>query len=202
MLLFKRQFYLLQKDTEEKIINIKDLKLVGEHNYQNVMAGIITAKIIGLSNEQIEERLRTFNPPEHRCEFVKTINGISFYNDSKATNPEAAIVAIKAFENKNLTLIAGGRDKNTDLTEFCSYVNKFVKTVILIGEATQRFNEELNKNGFANIIFANSLQEAIDKSIEINSEIVLLSPACASFDMFNSFEHRGEVFKDYVKSKE
>lgn len=190
-----------KKEQEEKIIELSEIQLVGEHNYQNVMASVISAKIIGLSNEIIKEQIMSFKAPEHRCEYVETINNIKFYNDSKATNPEASIVAIKSFIDKNLTLIAGGRDKNTDLTEFCQYVKNHAKTVILLGEATQRFEENLINNGFSNIIKATSMEEAIDKSIEINSEIVLLSPACASFDMYDNFEQRGEHFKNYVKSK-
>lgn len=191
-----------KKDKEEEIIKLKEISLVGEHNYQNAMCAIIVAKLTGISNEHIRERIMSFKAVEHRIEYVANINGKSFYNDSKATNPEASFVAIKSFEGKNLTLIAGGRDKNTDLTEFCQdYINKYVSTVILIGEATQRFKENMEKNGFTNIILANTMQEAIDISITLDTEIVLLSPACASYDMFNSYEHRGEVFKDYVKSK-
>ncbi len=191
-----------KKDKEEEIIKLKEISLVGEHNYQNAMCAIIVAKLTGISNEHIRERIMSFKAVEHRIEYVANINGKSFYNDSKATNPEASFVAIKSFEGKNLTLIAGGRDKNTDLTEFCqNYINKYVSTVILIGEATQRFKENMEKNGFTNIILANTMQEAIDISMTLDTEIVLLSPACASYDMFNSYEHRGEVFKDYVKSK-
>ena len=175
---------------------------MGEHNWQNTMCAIIIAKLTGISNENIKESIMSFKPVEHRIEYVANINGKSFYNDSKATNPEASFVAVKSFNGKNLTLIAGGRDKNTDLTEFCTeYINKYVSTVILIGEATQRFKENMEKNGFNNIILANSLQEAVDISLTLNTQVILLSPACASYDMFNSYEHRGEVFKDYVKSK-
>ncbi len=191
-----------KRTKEEEIIKLNEIKLVGEHNYQNVMCAIVTAKLIGISNEHIKEQIMSFKPVEHRIEYVKVINGKSFYNDSKATNPEASFVAIKAFEGKKLTLIAGGRDKNTDLTEFCrDYINKYVSTAILIGEAAQRFKENMEKNGFTNIILSNSLEEAVDTSLTLDNEIVLLSPACASYDMFNSYEHRGEVFKDYVKSK-
>ena len=127
-------------------------------------------------------------------------NGITFYNDSKATNPEASIVAINSFTNQNVVLIAGGRDKNTDLKEFCNSVKEHITTVILIGEATERFNNNLLENGFSNIIFENTIQSAIDKAIELKPDIVLLSPACASFDMFKSYEERGEVFREYVLS--
>ncbi len=187
---------------EEEIIKLNEISLVGEHNYQNVMCAVIIAKLTGISNEHIKEQIMSFKPVEHRIEYVAETNGKSFYNDSKATNPEASFVAIKAFEGKKLTLIAGGRDKNTDLTEFCKdYINKYVTTVILIGEASQRFKENMEKNGFTNIILSNSLEEAVDTSLTLSNEIVLLSPACASYDMFNSYEHRGEVFKEYVKSK-
>lgn len=198
----KNKAIYFKRTTEEKIINLNEIKLVGEHNYQNVMCGIIIAKLTGISNEHIKERIMSFEPVEHRIEYAGKINGKLFYNDSKATNPEASFVAIKAFEGKKLTLIAGGRDKNTDLTEFCrDYINKYVSTVILIGEATERFKENIEKNGFHNIILAKSLENAVDISLTLNDEIVLLSPACASYDMFKSYEHRGEVFKNYVKSK-
>lgn len=190
---------------EEFIISIKDCPLVGEHNYQNIMCAIIVAKLIGLDNEKIKTAIKSFKAPEHRLEFVRNYKGIEFYNDSKATNPEAAIVAIKSFNDKDVTLIAGGRDKNTDLTEFCEAIKKHIKTVILIGEASERFAENLNKHGFNNIIFESSinkgLENAIDKAIELNPQVILLSPACASFDMFRSYENRGEVFKEYVLSK-
>lgn len=193
--------YFKRKKIEEHIIDLKDCPLVGEHNYQNIMCAVIVAKLVGLDNEKIKSAIKTFTSPEHRLEFVSEYKGIKFYNDSKATNPEAAIVAVKSFNDADVTLIAGGRDKNTDLTEFCQEIKKHIKTVILIGEATRRFNENLKKNGFDNIIFEETIQSAIDKSIELKSQIVLLSPACASFDMFKSYEERGKVFKDYVLSK-
>ena len=128
-------------------------------------------------------------------------NGITFYNDSKATNPEASLVAINSFDNCNVTLIAGGRDKMTDLSEFCEAVKKHINTVILIGEATDRFEESLKNSGFNNIIKENSMQSAVDKSIELSPDVVLLSPACASFDMFSGYEERGRIFKEDVLSK-
>ncbi len=185
----------------EKIIELKESPLVGHHNYQNIMCGIICAKLCGMENEDILEKIKSFRAPEHRLEKVRELNGITFYNDSKATNPEASIVAIDSFNNTNVALILGGRDKNTDLTQMCESINKHIKTVLLIGEATERFEENLKKNGFDNIIKTETMENAIDKAIDLKPDIVLLSPACASFDMFKSYEHRGEVFKEYVLSK-
>jgi len=185
----------------EEIISLSDCPLVGHHNYQNIMCGIICAKLCGVKTEDIRERIMSFRAPEHRLEKVREMNGITFYNDSKATNPEASIVAIDSFNDVDVALILGGRDKNTDLTEMCKSINKHIKTVLLIGEATQRFEENLKKNGFDNIIKEETMEKAIDKAIDLNPDVVLLSPACASFDMFKSYEHRGDVFKEYVLSK-
>lgn len=190
-----------QNKIEEHIIDLKDCPLVGEHNYQNIMCAVIVAKLVGLKNEKIVSAIKNFKAPEHRLEFVTNYQKIDFYNDSKATNPEAAVVAIKSFNDVDVVLIAGGRDKNTDLTEFCKEIKKHIKTVILIGEASQRFEENLRKNGFDNIIIEETLEDAIDKSIDLKPQVVLLSPACASFDMFRSYENRGEVFKEYVLHK-
>lgn len=186
---------------EEVIISLKDCPLIGEHNYQNVECSVIVAKLQGLSNEKIRSAIMTFRVPEHRLEkFAQTSNTI-FYNDSKATNPEASLVAIRSFVNQDVVLIAGGRDKNTDLKEFDEACKKHIKTVVLIGEAADRFEENLKLDGFKNILRANSMQDAIDKSIELNPDVVLLSPACASFDMFSGYEERGKVFKEYVLSR-
>lgn len=185
----------------EEIIRLSDCPLVGHHNYQNIMCGIIIAKLLGMHNEDIRDRIMSFKAPEHRLEKVREMDGITFYNDSKATNPEASIVAIDSFNNQDVALILGGRDKNTDLTEMCKSINKHIKTVLLIGEATERFEENLVKNGFSNIIKEHTLEGAVDRAISLKPDVVLLSPACASFDMFNSYEHRGEVFKEYVLSK-
>lgn len=186
----------------EKIMDVADIPLMGEHNYQNVMCSVICAKIVGLTNEQISEAVKSFKVPAHRFEYVTEKEGVKFYNDSKATNPESAIVAINSFpENQNVVLIAGGRDKNTDLTEFCNSVKKHISTVVLIGEATQRFEENLKNSGFENILKEETFEGAISKAYSLKPNAVLLSPACASFDMFSGYEERGDVFKDYVLSK-
>ena len=190
-----------QNGVSEEIIRLDECPLIGEHNYQNIMCSIICAKLTGIDNQTIKSAIMEFRAPEHRLEKIVQSNGITFYNDSKATNPEAAMVAINSFSDENVVLIAGGRDKNTDLSEFCNSVKGHIKTVILIGEATERFEQNLLKSGFNNILKENSLEAAIDKGIELKPDVVLLSPACASFDMFNSYEHRGDVFRTYVLSR-
>lgn len=197
----KNDAIFFKRNQEEEIIKLDDITLVGEHNLQNIMCSIIVTKLIGIENDNLRELIKSFKAVEHRIEFVAKIGNKEFYNDSKATNPEAAIYALKSFKDKSVTLIAGGRDKNTDLTEFCNMINKHVNTVILIGEATQRFKENLELNNFYNIILDQSLEEAIDRAMGLENEIVLLSPACASFDMYDNYEQRGEAFKQYVLSK-
>lgn len=193
--------YFKHKNIEEKIIDIKDCPLIGEHNYQNVMCAVICAKLAGVENEVIKHAIMTFKVPEHRLEKFAQCGKTVFYNDSKATNPEASLVAIRSFNNCDVALIAGGRDKNTDLQEFCDAINKHIKTVILIGEAADRFEENLKQNNFNNIIREDTFEAAVDKAIELHPDVVLLSPACASFDMFSGYEERGRVFKKDVLSK-
>jgi len=193
--------YYKRGGVEEHIIDLKDCPLIGEHNYQNVECSVIAAKLEGISNENIKKAIMTFKVPEHRLERFAEKGKTVFYNDSKATNPEASLVAIRSFIDKDVVLIAGGRDKNTDLKEFDEACKKHIKTVILIGEAADRFEENLKSDGFENIIREETMQSAIDKSIELNPDVVLLSPACASFDMFSGYEERGKVFKEYVLSR-
>ena len=185
----------------EEIISKDEVPIVGSHNLQNVMCAIISAKISGLDNKLIKERIISFKAPNHRCELITTKNGISYYNDSKATNPEASIVAIGAFEGKKVALIAGGRDKNTSLAEFSKLIKEKIDKVILIGEAAERFNIALKEAGFNNIVFADTLECAIQKAEEGNPDVVLFSPACASFDMFKNYEVRGDAFRSYVLSR-
>lgn len=193
--------YYRDEGKEELVITLQDCPLIGNHNYQNVMCSIIAAKLANVETSVIREKIMTFKVPEHRLERFAKNSKTVFYNDSKATNPEASLVAINSFNNCDVCLIAGGRDKNTDLKEFCEAINKHIKTVILIGEAADRFDENLKKYGFKNIIREDTFEHAIDKSIELNPDVVLLSPACASFDMFTGYEERGKVFKEYVLSK-
>jgi len=184
-----------------EIISANELQIVGNHNIQNAMCAIAAAKILKIDNKTLKEALKSFKPIEHRLEFVRTLEGTSYYNDSKATNPEASIVAINSFPNKKVVLIAGGRDKKTSLDEFTQAIKEKISKVVLIGEATQRFKEALCKKGYFDIVNSQTLEEAIDIASLEMPDVVLLSPACASFDMFESYEKRGEAFKKYVLSK-
>ena len=184
----------------EKVCDLENAKIFGKHNYQNIMAAVSVAKILNINNDTIQTTIDNFDAPEHRIEFVRELNGIKYYNDSKATNCDSTICALKAFKDK-VVLIAGGRDKMTDLTEMCEIIAQKASNVILIGEATERFKKALEETGYNKIHLANSLEEAIDIGEELNQGDVLLSPACASFDMFKNFEERGKAFKDYVLSK-
>ena len=184
----------------EKVCDLENAKIFGKHNYQNIMAAVSVAKILGISNDIIQNTIDNFDAPEHRIEFVRELNGIKYYNDSKATNCDSTICALKAFKDK-VVLIAGGRDKMTDLTEMCEIIAQKASNVILIGEATERFKKALEETGYNKIYLAKTLEEAIDIGENLNQGSVLLSPACASFDMFKNFEERGKAFKNYVLSK-
>ena len=186
----------------QDVVDLSQIKLFGDHNYQNIMAAVAIAKVIGIDNSVLSSVISDFTPPEHRIEYVATIDGIKFYNDSKATNCDSTICALKAFKDEKIVLIAGGKDKGTDLSEFVQEVKAHAASVVLIGQATERFNEALVTGGHQNIHLASSLEEAIDKSFDLKQGPVLLSPACASFDMFKNYEVRGQVFKDYVKEKQ
>ena len=187
------------ENSDEKIININDMQILGEHNYQNAMASIGIALCAGVPMENIRKVLKEFKGVEHRIEYVKTVSGIDFYNDSKGTNPDAAIKGVLAMK-KPIVLIGGGRNKGS---AFDSWVETFegkVKTLVLIGESADLIEETAKKHGFFNVIKTDTFENAINISYE-NAEkgdCVLLSPACASWDMFDSYEQRGDIFKQKV----
>ena len=189
-------------DGEKNIICHKDdLQIKGEHNIQNAMAACAFGIILGLKAEVLAKVLKEFKSVEHRIEFVDTINGIEYYNDSKATNPESAIKALEAFAG-GVILLAGGHDKMTDLTQFMQEIKKKTVCLILIGEATARFKENALKHKIDNIYTATSMEDAVAYAHEIAkiNQVVLLSPACSSYDMFKNYEERGKVFKQLVKN--
>jgi len=183
-----------------KICTVDDVKIKGGHNIENALAAVGVAFLAGVAPEAMAEVLKEFPGVEHRIEPVTTIAGVGYFNDSKATNPESSIKALEAFIG-HIILIAGGHDKNTDLTEFMQLIKEKVDALILIGNAATRFKEAAIANGITNIYETGySMEEAVKLAHKIAKEpqVVLLSPACASFDMFDGFEERGRVFKELV----
>ncbi|MFI5144029.1 MAG: UDP-N-acetylmuramoyl-L-alanine--D-glutamate ligase [Ignavibacteria bacterium] len=181
----------------ENIFDSRKLVLKGSHNIYNSLASILTAKILGASNESIAKTLQGFKGVEHRLEFVRELKGIKYYNDSKATNVNSVWYALQGFDTP-IILILGGRDKGNDYSEIEKEVKKFVKHVIAIGESKEKvINYFKNK---LPVDSAGDMEDAIKKAASFASEndIVLLSPACASFDMFDNYEHRGREFKRIV----
>jgi UDP-N-acetylmuramoylalanine--D-glutamate ligase len=200
-ILEKNTFVLKENRSSIKILTADQVKLIGDHNYQNIMSAICATKIAGVSIDKIAEAVSQFDGIEHRLEYVTEINGIAFYNDSKATNCDSTICALKAFNSDKVVLIAGGRDKGTDLTDLVQEIKKHASAVVLIGEATERFEAALKNNNYTNVYLGESLESAVDKAYDLKAGPVLLSPACASYDMFKNFEERGHVFKDIVFKK-
>ena len=177
------------------------LRLPGIHNQENALAAISAARLLGARKNELVQGLRTFEGFPHRLEFVRELHGVRYYNDSKATNPEATVVALRSF-SQPVVLIAGGRDKGTDLSDLASAVQEHCVAVVLLGEAAGRFEQVLQTAGFRSIHRASSFEDAVAQARQLaeRESIVLLSPACASFDMFASFEQRGDRFKELVSA--
>lgn len=186
------------KETEEILMHTGELGLPGKHNLNNSLATALAARISEIDNESIRESLSTFEGVEHRLELVGIIDGVRYINDSKATNINSVWFALDSF-NMPLVLILGGRDKGNDYTKLSDQIIDKVHTIVAIGEARASIREQLG-NVVPNYIEADSLMEAvkISRKIAKRGEIVLLSPACSSFDMFDNYEHRGNVFKQAV----
>ncbi len=183
---------------QTQICPVNEIKLLGLHNLENILAAVAVACLCGLKAKTIRQELSRFSGLEHRSEPVAEINGVRFINDSKATNVGAVIKSLESFEAP-LTLIAGGKDKGGDYSPLADIIKRKVKRLILIGQARDKIARALP--GFEPIQLADSLQAAVEMAFSQAEpgEIVLLSPACASFDMFDNFEQRGQVFKQAVK---
>ncbi len=182
----------------EPIINTKDIKLKGKHNYENIMCAIMIAKELNISNDIIIDVLKNFGGVEHRIEYTRTINGIEFYNDSKATNVTSTQIALSSF-NKPTILILGGLDRGHSFEGLTEYM-KNVKLVCSLGQTNKRIKEYCDKIN-KKCIVGDTLEEAINNAYN-NSEsgdVILLSPACASWDQYKCFEDRGTEFKNIVK---
>ena len=197
-------FVIKWKDKEYTVCNVKDVKLFGGHNEENILCAIACGFFAGVSIEDMADVLKNFNAVEHRIEYVTTINGVPYYNDSKATNTDSVIKALEAFENGHIILLAGGYDKMTDLTEMMNLAKEKCDCVILLGAAQARFNEAAIAAGIENIRLATSFKDAVDIAYEIakKNQVVLLSPACSSYDMFKNYPERGNTFKALVRALE
>jgi UDP-N-acetylmuramoylalanine--D-glutamate ligase len=182
----------------EPVMPLSEIPLKGAHNVENVLAAVCAARLGGVSAESIRASVAGFKAVEHRLEFVATVRGVAFYNDSKATNVDATKKALEAFPG-GVHLILGGKDKNSDYTELADLLRARVKTVYTIGSAAEKIERHLA--GVVKIVSAGTLDAAVHKAAQsaVPGDVVLLAPACSSFDQFTSYEHRGRVFKELVQ---
>lgn len=194
-------FYYRTKEEEKKLFATKDLHLLGKHNYENVMCAMAVGMQMGVPMEQIIKVCKKFKPVEHRIEFVRERSGVRYYNDSKGTNVDAAIQALRAMPGPVL-LIGGGYDKHVDFDAWVKEFKGRVKYLVLIGQTRNQIAACAKKNGFHNLMFAEDMDEAVKDCAAYADpgDYVLLSPACASWGMFKDYEERGRIFKDCVKN--
>ena len=194
------EIYTAKEGCARLVCNVNELNLLGKHNYENVMAATGIALSYGVPLEKIKEVLVRFTAVEHRIEYVTEVDGVRYYNDSKGTNPDAAIQGIRAM-NRPTCLIGGGYDKQSEYDEWIAAFDGKVKKLVLIGATAQKIADTCERMGFTDYVFADSLQEAVDICHEtaVSGDAVLLSPACASWGMFDNYEQRGCMFKDMVR---
>ena len=183
----------------KKFIDLSDVRVVGMHNYENIMAAILVALEFNVPYEDIMKVLNNFAGVEHRMEFVKKVNGRSFYNDSKATNVTSTITALKSFDN-NVILILGGLDRGHSFDGLIPYLNH-TNHIVCFGQTKDRIKDFALKNGI-DVTVVDDVTEACKTAYNISNEgdTILLSPACASWDQFDNFEKRGNMFKDAVEN--
>jgi len=181
----------------EKVLPLSGIPLKGEHNVENVLAAVCAARLAGAPAEAIRRAIEQFKAVEHRLEYVATLNGVEYYNDSKATNVDATAKAIAAFSS-GIHLILGGKDKNSDYTQLADLLRTRVRAVYTIGSAAAKIESQLR--GMVQLHSCETLQKAVNAAAAAArpGEVVLLAPACSSFDQFESYEHRGRVFKELV----
>lgn len=198
-----REGNLIVGESGKIVMNQKETRLPGDHNAENIMAALMMAFELGVPEELAVKVVKEFKPVEHRVEFVRTVAGVDYYNDSKGTNPDAAIKGIQSMDRPTV-LIGGGYDKGGDFDEWILSFEGRVKKLLLLGETRERIARTAEKNGFYDYQFVDTLEEAVNMAYELAEEgdAVLLSPACASWDMFRSYEQRGDMFKDLVKGLE
>lgn len=181
------------------ICNADEIAIKGKHNLENAMGAIVFAYLSGVRAEDIRDVLMTFQGVEHRLEPVRTLNEVLYINDSKGTNPDSTIKAIEAYD-RPIVIILGGKNKGVPFTELAGLVKERVKKAVLVGQAKEELAEALDAADFNDYVITESFEEAVTKAAELAEpgDIVLLSPACTSWDMFSSFEERGRLFKKLV----
>lgn len=186
---------------KETICHVDELQILGTHNHENVMAAAAMAYVYGVPAQTIRKSVLSFGGVEHRIEYVAEKNGVAYYNDSKGTNPDAAIKGIRAMKRPTV-LIGGGYDKDSEYTEWIESFDGKVKKLILLGQTREKIARDAKKCGFTDYVFADSFEEAVHMAVQeaVSGDAVLLSPACASWDMFPSYEVRGDKFKEIVNS--
>ena len=184
----------------EELVNISELAIIGRHNYENAMAAAAAGIALKVPVELIRKALREFRAVEHRIEYVTTIDGVKYYNDSKGTNPDASIQAVRAM-TAGTFLIAGGYDKGSEYDDWIDSFNGRIVCLVLIGQTREKIAKTAGEHGFTNIVMADTLEEAVAFCHDHArpGECVLLSPCCASWGMFSNYEERGRLFKEYVR---
>lgn len=193
------EIFLAKDGKVQSLMNIHEMKLVGLCNVENVMAAILMSEAMGVPAEEYLEVIKAFRAVEHRIEFVEEVAGVAYYNDSKGTNPDAAIQAVRAMTRPTV-LIGGGYDKGSSYDEWIEAFAGKVKLLVLIGQTKEKIAECAKKHGFTDIVFAETFEEAFGVCVESAEagDAVLLSPACASWGMFPNYEERGRLFKELV----
>lgn len=193
------EIVLIDSDIKHVVLSLKDMKLLGSHNVENVLAAVGITFYMGVPVDIIRKVVAEFQAVEHRIEYVKTIRGVAYYNDSKGTNPDAAIKGIQAMTTTTY-LIGGGYDKGSTFDEWIDAFDGKVKCLVLIGQTAELIAETARRHGFTDIVMKDSLKEAVEYCYQhaAPNDAVLLSPACASWGMFDNYEQRGRMFKEYV----
>ena len=194
------RFIIEDDGTKTEVCTLEDTCLLGDHNYENILAAIAVSYYMGVPAEYIREGIRKFKGVAHRIEYVDTVNGVAYYNESKGTNPAAPIKGIQAM-NRPTYLIGGGYDKKAAYDEWIEAFDGKVKELILMGATASKIAETAKAHGFEAVVFVDSMEEAIQYAADKaeDGDAVLLSPACASWGMFPNYEVRGDIFKECVK---
>ena len=187
------------QDGEQEVMPVSEITLKGAHNLENVLAAVCVGRIVGCEPHRIRRAVQEFTAVEHRLEYVATINGVDYYNDSKATNVDATIKALESFP-ANLHVILGGKDKGSDYSVLRDLLRERAKRVYSVGAAAEKIEQHLGDA--APVLRAETLETAVKRASEaaVPGDVVLLAPACASFDQFQSYEHRGRAFKELVQA--